>query len=71
MDIGQKENWTDILSIDIACEEKKEIRIQEFIRQIKNPYCFLCGEVLVEISFSQNASTMEEQFRLYMQQRFG
>ena len=38
---------------------KKE-RLQQFLDQIKNPYCFRCGEVKVKIEFVQDAEPLQE-----------
>ena len=43
----------------------KEERIREFIRQIKNPYCYIDGDIVVKISFSDNGKTMEDCMRNY------
>ena len=38
----------------------REERLQNFIRQIKNPYCYLDGKTVVKISFSNTDTTMED-----------
>ena len=34
-------------------------RIADFIRQIKNPYCYKCGKTVVKIQFSNSGESME------------
>ena len=36
------------INMDLPCEE----RILDYIRQIKNPYCYRCKGMVVKISFS-------------------
>ena len=38
----------------------KEERIAAFIRQIKNPYRFRCGDFVVNAYFAGNGVTLEE-----------
>jgi len=71
MENPRNEGMEDILSITLNGKKEKADRMKAFVHQIKNPYCFMCGEIMVDISFSQNVPTMEEQFQLYLQQRFG
>ena len=40
-------------------------RALDFIRQIRNPYCFKCGKTLVKIKFSNTEVTMEERMEGY------
>jgi len=40
---------------------QKEIR-EEFIRQIKNPYCFRVGKIIVKASYSKNGVSFHERF---------
>ena len=37
-----------------------EISIAEFIRQIKNPYCFKCGKFTVRAQFADNGVSLED-----------
>lgn len=38
----------------------KEARISEFIRQIKNPYCFRCGKFTVRARFASDGPSLED-----------
>jgi hypothetical protein len=42
----------DIETVEIRTDLPKEERIMDYIRQIKNPYCYLSHGVVVKISFS-------------------
>ena len=41
----------DIREVSVSKELSREERISEFIRQIKDPYCFKCGRFTVRASF--------------------
>jgi hypothetical protein len=42
----------DIETVEIRTDLPKEERIMDYIRQIKNPYCYLSHGVKVKISFA-------------------
>lgn len=42
----------DITDVKINSDLPKEERIKDYIRQIKNPYCYRCHGVTVKISFA-------------------
>ncbi|MCQ4935836.1 DUF6870 family protein [Anaerotignum propionicum] len=56
----------DINDVKIQNELPREERIADFIRQIKNPYLFKCGNVVVKIEFSDSVTTLTEQMKQYM-----
>ncbi len=56
----------DINDVEIQTELPKEERIADFIRQIKNPYLFKCGDVVVKIEFSDSVTTLTERMKQYM-----
>ena len=62
------EQLVDIRDISIHTELPREERVLDFIRQIRNPYCFRHGKFVVKIGFSEAAkeTTMEEQFESYL-----
>ena len=41
----------DIREVSVSKELSREERISEFIRQIKDPYCFKCGRFTVRAAF--------------------
>lgn len=64
-------SWTKIEKIDKnTLVDIKMVRIDTsipiakrmllYLDQIKNPYCFLCGETPVKIRFSYTGKTMDE-----------
>ena len=42
------ESLVDINDISVDKNLPKSERIKEYIRQIKNPYCFKCGDFVVK-----------------------
>ena len=56
----------DINDVKIQTELPREERIADFIRQIKNPYLFKCGNVVVKIEFSESVTTLTELMKQYM-----
>lgn len=57
---------TDINDVKVNKHLPREKRIVEFLRQIKNPYCFRCGKVVVKASFSQDDVTLENRFENFL-----
>ncbi len=56
----------DIHDVKIDRTLPKEERIRSFVKQIKNPYCFKCGEVVVKMAFSDTKATLEDRMEHYL-----
>ena len=41
-------------------------RLVEFIRQIKNPYCYRCGNIVIKESFSDNGKSIDDCLEQYI-----
>ena len=50
----------DIRDVSVDQNLPKEERIAEFLRQIKNPYCFRCGKFTVRAQFAENGVSLED-----------
>ncbi len=50
----------DIREVSVSKALSREERISEFIRQIKDPYCFKCGRFTVRASFAADGATLED-----------
>lgn len=59
----EKDELVDIRTVSVSKELPKEERIAEFVRQIKNPYCFRCGDFTVRASFASDGVTIEERLQ--------
>ena len=44
----------------------REERIRDYISQIGNPYCYLDGDMVVKISFSDTDRTIEDCIHAYL-----
>ena len=56
----------DITTIEIPDGLSKEERIKEFIRQVKNPYCFRIGKVVVKNVYNEGGPSLQECFEQYV-----
>ncbi len=54
-----KKTLVDIENISIDQDLPKEERMMDYMKQIKNPYCYLDNGIVVKISFS-GKRTLEE-----------
>ena len=54
------EALVDIRDVRVNIALPKEQRISEFIRQIKNPYLFKCGQFTVHVGFTANGVSLED-----------
>lgn len=59
---SEKDELVDIRTIHVDKNLPKEERIKEYIRQIKNPYRFKCGNFVVTAEFCSDVP-IEERLR--------
>lgn len=57
----------DINEIEIDRTLPREERKREFVRQIKNPYCFRVGRVAVSVGYAEGGPTFEQRMEHYLQ----
>jgi hypothetical protein len=60
------QNLVDITSIEVNPELSKNERIKAFVEQIKNPYLFKCGKIIVQIGFADTNITLNERMETYL-----
>ena len=60
-----KELLTDMQAVQIDPSLPKEERILQYVEQIKNPYCFRCGQVVVTVKFDENSPSLQERLIHY------
>ena len=53
-------------SVRLNPDAPREDRLRDFIRQIKNPYCYMDGKTVVKITFSNTDTTMEDCLEHYL-----
>lgn len=56
----------DICSVKINTALPKEERMADFIRQIKNPYLFKCGDMVIQSVFSDTETTLNDRLKQYL-----
>ncbi len=50
----------DLQTVSVSKALNHEERIAEFIKQLKNPYCFIAGNHIVKVRYSENGPSIEE-----------
>jgi len=40
-------------------------RAEQYLEQIKNPYCFLCGDAVVRVRFDSNGGDLQAHLKNY------
>lgn len=56
----------DISELKIGKNLPREERMTEFVRQIKNPFCFKVGKVAVSVGYSGDGVTFEQRMEHYL-----
>ena len=64
-----RDDLVDIRDIKVDTNLPKEERMKSFLQQVKNPYCFKCGDVVVKMSFADTDVTLEECMEQYLRTR--
>lgn len=58
--LDRQEDLVDIRDVRVDKSLPKKERITSFVRQIKNPYLFRCGDFVVQVCFANNGATLED-----------
>lgn len=61
-----KDTLVDIRSIVVNKALPREERIADFIGQIKNPYLFRCGDMVIQSIFSDTDITLTDRLKQYL-----
>lgn len=56
----------DVRNVSVNTSLPREQRMQDYLEQIKNPYCFKCGKTVVKVSFSDTDATLEDKLKKYL-----
>lgn len=59
------ESLVDIRTVEIDDDLPKEERLASFIRQIRNPYCFRVGNVVVKNVYSSDGVSLRDRFEQF------
>ena len=55
----------DIRDVKLDSSLGQAERIQSFLTQIKNPYCFRCGDAVVSIHFADKGNSLDSLLKNY------
>lgn len=61
-----RDSLVDIRDVTIHTELPKRERLLDFIRQIRDPYCYRHGKYVVRVSFTDTDVTLEERLTDYI-----
>jgi len=53
----------DLSDVKINLRIPRDERLKDFIRQIKNPYCYKVGNIVIKVKFSDDGTTLENIFK--------
>ena len=54
---------TDIRDVKINEDLPKTERMIDFIRQVKNPYCYKCGKTVIKNTYPNTKTTFTDRFK--------
>ena len=66
MSISTTNTLVDIRTVRVEKSLPKDMRIAEFVKQIKNPYKFKCGKFTVTARFTNGGPSLEDCLRRLM-----
>ena len=63
------ESLVDIRTVAVDPALPRAEKLKSFVKQIKNPYCYKYGEIIVKISYANNGKTLEDCLEQYLRTR--
>lgn len=64
-----RDDLVDIRDVKIDPDLPKEERIKSFMKQIRNPYCFKVGNVVVKTEFADTDRTLDDCLEHYLRNK--
>lgn len=55
-----RDELVDISMVYIDTALPRQERMESYIEQIKNPYCFKCGQFAVKVSFAEDSMSLQD-----------
>ena len=52
-----------VIDTNLSVEE----RMRAFVKQIKNPYCFRCGKLVVQVEYKESGQSINECLKEYIE----
>lgn len=59
------EKIVEIEKVEIDTSLSKEEKIEEFVKEIRNPYRFKVGDIIVNVAFNENGLTLQDRMMQY------
>lgn len=59
------EKVVEIEKVEIDTSLPKEEKIEEFVKEIRNPYRFKAGDIIVNVAFDKNGLTLQDKMIQY------
>ncbi len=59
----------DITEVEIDPTLPREELLKDYLAQIRNPYLFRCGDVVVKIAYAETQVTFEDALEQFIHQR--
>lgn len=56
----------DIRDISIDTGLPRQERLLDYLRQIKNPYCYKHGKTVIKVKFADTEATLEDQLENFL-----
>ena len=56
----------DIRDVKVNTALPQNERLIDYIRQVKNPYLYKCGKMVVKVSFAETEATLEDKLESYL-----
>lgn len=56
----------DIRDVSVNTALPRDKRMEDYLSQIINPYCFKCGKTVVRVSFADTGATIEDRLEKYL-----
>lgn len=64
-----RDTLVDIRDVTVNTDLPRHERAADFLRQIKNPYCYKHGKYVVKVSFSDTGISLEERLADYIRSK--
>lgn len=56
----------DVRDVKIDPSRPKEERVKSYLDQIRNPYCYRYGDIIVRVSFADTGASLEDRLKQYL-----
>ncbi len=65
LDDIERSSLVDLRNVSVNPELSVAKRMESYLEQVKNPYCFLCEDIPVRIEYKAGAEPLEEKILSY------